>query len=65
MSDEMDMHESNAGDSEERVSARLILGFFVLMMGVGVVLDTAWNAGGIALALVGAALIYAGATTRR
>lgn len=44
---------------------RIIGGFFVLMMGLGVILDTTWDGLGTALATVGAGLMLWGAAARR
>ena len=45
--------------------AAIVIGFFVLMLGLGVVLDSSWNATGALLGTAGAALSLWGARTRR
>jgi hypothetical protein len=42
----------------------IIGGFFVLMIGCGIVLDTVWNRTGAAVALAGAVLLAWGALLR-
>jgi hypothetical protein len=43
---------------------RIVGGFFVLMIGLGTVLDTSWDWTGGAVSLAGAALLVWGATVR-
>jgi hypothetical protein len=44
---------------------RIIGGFFLLMMGFGVILDTSWHVAGTLVASAGAALLLWGASARR
>jgi len=44
---------------------RIIGGFFLLMMGFGLILDTPWDAFGLLVAATGAALVLWGVGARR
>lgn len=46
-------------------TGRLIGGFFLLMIGFGVVLDTSWDVVGAALCFAGAGVMLWGAQARR
>ncbi len=47
-----------------RRGTSIVGGFFTLMIGFGIVLDTTWNGTGAAVALAGAVLVTWGALSR-